>query len=240
MVERWLDVSFWNTPTAQNVAAWRTTFSNGVARHSIGGSLDSRYQDHLRNFMAADYHFGSYHALHEGAAMASQCRLFVNGRIVGQVRDWLDMERAGLTGRMVDTFLDEYEYLTGGTNATIYTGVSFMQRVQPQMRDGGARLKNYGLLIAAYPFDTPAGQTVPMDPASVARRSNPPPTPPYVVPIPWPWLPADLVAHQHTGQGSMPGYRGFLDMSWTPEKDAPDGPSLRIGLHANAILVEVT
>lgn len=207
MPPRWLDLSSWNTPTAANLAAWRSLgFSAAVARLSIGGLLDTRYLAHRSNLRAAGYLTGAYAALHESADMAAQCRLFIRHLPADDdLPAWADVERDGLTAAMVAEWFDTWEAEADGRELWVYTGKPTWERIVPASQR--ARYAGYKLVIAAYPFDSLGMQ--PLDPMSVALRSTPPTDRPPALPAPW----TAYQVWQHTGAGSLPGYSGFLDMS---------------------------
>lgn len=136
---------------------------------------------------------------------AGQMRLFLKLAAVGELPDMLDAEESTLTEADLRAACDEHD--RSGRAMVIYTGYWAWLKIVPLA--ARAYYKKYKLVIGSYPNDTPANQPVPMDPASVLRRSTPPAAFPK---LPGPWLPDDLFSHQYTGQGSAPGYAGLLDL----------------------------
>lgn len=154
---RWLDLSSHNTPTAANLAAWRALgFSRGVARLSVGLLLDARYLTHRANLRAAGYLTGAYSALHEDAPMAAQCRKFIaHLPDDDELPPWADVERKGLTAAMIAEWFDCWEQEAGGRELWFYTGRVIERLVPLPERE---RYGRYPLVMAAYPYDTPAPQ----------------------------------------------------------------------------------
>ncbi len=201
------DVSgLYQDPAQMHYAEWRALgFALGFYEVAIGTRLIRWAQEHHDAMRAAGYITGPYLALHESDDPVTQADLLIGQRRVDDDGpDMLDFERDGLTEAMLAAFCDRHDARSRWP-LWIYTRFGFWLAHVPSARR--ARYARYGLYLAAWPYDTPAGQPVPMDPVSVALRSNPPSLQPLV---PAPWLLAD--AQQHTGQGSLPGYPRFLDL----------------------------
>lgn len=206
MSDRWLDVSANQRPELMRYDLWAPTFRRGQYRLQLGRNPDATGPVHRARMRAAGMLTGPYAVPWEGNDQVSDCHRWVdNIPPDDENHDWVDAERAALTERELDAYCTTYDRL-GRDRLAIYTGYPWwMSHVPPDRR---ARYARYPLIIAAYPFDTPAGIAPPMDPVSVALRSTPPHN--RRPPIPEPWT---LEAGwQHTGQGSLPGYVGRLDM----------------------------
>lgn len=160
---------------------------------------------HLAAMRAAGYRAAGYINIHHGDT-AAQMRTFLGLAPAPDLPDMLDAEESTLTESDLRAACDEHD--RSGREMVIYTNYwAWLAIVPPAARP---HYKKYRVVIASYPHDTPAGQPVPMDPASVARRSTPPAV--FDPPVPAPWTVADVFSHQYTGQGSREDYDGFLDL----------------------------
>lgn len=205
---RGLDLSSNNTPPPQIIAAWRSNpgLCFGWYRASIGALRDTLARQHGDALRDAGYVTGCYHALHEAVSAVAQARLFASLQHPGnRLPPMLDVERAALTRAHVLAFVAEWFQVTD-LDLGIYTSAKSWHAIVG--RDEYAFGDLPVLWVAAYPFDTPAGQPAPMDGVSVARRSTPPVATP---PLPAAWPAYDF--YQHTGQGSLPGYGAFVDLN---------------------------
>lgn len=216
---RLLDVSANQLPARMAYPAWRALgFAGAVRRIAVGLTLDPTADEHRRLQRNAGYLTTGYSALRETDPMPAQCQLFIDHLPADdELPAWADVERAGLTWRMVIEWLDCWDDHCGNRALWIYTNESVLGRMgvftlsPPGDRAGRAdraRLARYGLVVSGYPFDAASGPQ-PLDSDSIALRSNPPA---HVAPlIPAPWDHYD--AWQHTGHGRLPGYAGDLDLS---------------------------
>lgn len=208
---RGLDVSSWQDPAKMRYGDWRGVpgLSFAFYRAGIGTLPDTQATAHGDALRAADYLTGAYWALHEAVSLKEQAARFLAALHPDDcLPPALDVERAALTRAMVLAYLDEWKRLAGPP-LTLYTSKQSWEGIMgtaPLPAD----LRGMFTLgwFAAYPFDVGAGVPVPMDAASVARRSTPPVdrTPP--VPAGWAW---DI--YQHSGQGSLPGYDRLIDLN---------------------------
>ena len=180
---------------------------------------------------------GSYGVPVEYAPIPDQAWLWVDNIPADDENDdWVDAERVGLTEPMLNAYCSEYDRRSRRQRLALYTGKPWWISHVPASRR--ARYARYPLILAAYPFDTPAGQPVPMDVAAVALRSNPPTLRRPTIPPPW----TVEAGWQHSGQGSLPGYAGFLDMGVYKINPGPpvvpiaDDTAALIAGHADAIL----
>ena len=209
------DVAGDNQPPDQmRYADWaRLGFCYGWIEYMRGAAVIPRAADHRRAMRAAGYLTGAYAAISHGDIL-TQARTFLDLVPDGdELPDMLDVEKAGLTADEVRAWCDFHDANTDRA-LVIYTSVAFWPTIVPA--DKAAHYKKYKLIVAQYFFDTPdkdaAGnpQPQPMDPASVARRSNPPSS--GKPSLPSPWTDADVLSWQHTGHGSLPGFGNFLDL----------------------------
>lgn len=232
MGDRWCDVSGFQRPERMRWADWG--IPRGQYRLILGRHIDPAGYLHRANMRAAAMLTGPYGVPVEYAPIVDQAWAFVDAIPDDDENDdWADAERVLLTEPMLRAYCDTYDLRSNRQRLAIYTGYPWwVTHVSVSAR---ARYARYKLIIGAYPFDTPAGLPVPMDPASVALRSNPPTNRRPRIPPPWPmedgW--------QHTGQGSLPGYNGFIDLgiyrvnpSGPP---APDPVALAIRPHIDSI-----
>lgn len=175
------------------------------------------------------------------AVLADQARLWIdNIPDDDENDDWVDAERANLTEAMLDAYCDVYDQRSRRQRLTIYTGFPWWTKNVVSV-GRAERYEHYGLVEAGYPFDTGPGVPPPMDPASIARRSNPPalslrpPTPaPWTSPGGW----------QYSGQGSKPGYGTLADPKFldhgiylvnpSPSPAPPVFHPALVGLHGRA------
>lgn len=227
--DRWCDVSSHQPPDRMRWAAWG--IPRGQYRLTLGSRLDTAAFEHRRRMREAQMKTGPYGVPHEASGpLADQAWRFCDQVPADDENDdWCDAERAGLTEPMLRAWCDVYDRRGRGRLA-MYTGYPWwMSHV---VAFGAAdRYAGYRLIIAAYPFDTPAGLPVPMDPISMALRATPPHNRPAKIPPPW----TEEDGRQHTGQGSLPGYAGFLDLGiYRVNPSAPNdvGPVLA---HLDAI-----
>jgi GH25 family lysozyme M1 (1,4-beta-N-acetylmuramidase) len=202
------DVSgLYQDPRQMRYQEWRGLgFCYGFYEVAIGLRRIQYAAEHRAGMRAAGYLTAPYQALHESYSPADQCRLLLDlGAYDDELPFMLDVERAWLAEPMLRAWCDYYDAHTG-RELVIYTGMWDWSRIVPV--EARPRYAKYHLLIAAYPFDAPAGQAQPMDPQSIALRSNPPASRRPSVPAPWstPW------AWQHTGHGHLPGYEKDLDL----------------------------
>lgn len=239
MADRWSDVSMWQDPALMRWAEWG--IPRGQYRLTLGRRIDPSGMQHRNRMRAAGMLTGPYGVPVEYAPIPDQAWAFVDNIPDGDENDdWADAERALLTEPMLRAYCDEYDRRSRRQRLAIYTGGPWWNSHVPV--GARARYAPYKLIIASYPFDTPAGLPVPMDPASVARRTNPPvgrrPS------IPAPWTIED--GWQHTGQGGQPGYSGFLDHGiYRVNPSGPPAPppppdadaALRAGILARAAAI---
>lgn len=238
MRARGSDVSFYQLAHLMRWLAWRGLgLCFAWARLSIGISRDTQGHLHVALLRAAGWLFGGYHVLHEGSSPRAQARFFLQvleelmppwtpagspGQADGHLPAMLDVERPKLAEWHVVEFLDEWARITTREIAIYTSAKSWHEIVGRGLKLWARRLK---LWVAHYPYDRSdydadgnwQGQL--MDPASVARRSNPPPVDwqawvpdPWAIatsssPAPgWDWL-------QHTGHGRLDGYSKDLDLN---------------------------
>lgn len=194
----------------------------GQYRLALGVKLDPTGLIHRANMRAAGMQTGPYGVPVEYASPVDSAWAWVDAIPDDDENDdWADAERAALTEPMLRAYCDTYDLRSLRQRLAIYTGYPWwMNHVPPGAR---ARYAGYKLIIAGYPFDTPAGKPVPMDAVSVARRSTPPVSARPAIPPPW----TVEDGWQHTGQGSLPGYAGFIDLGIyqvNPDGAAPPPP----------------
>jgi lysozyme len=226
MRARGFDVSHYQLAHLMCWLAWKALgFCFAWVRLSIGLQRDAQAQGHTALLRAAGYLFGPYHALHEGANPREQARFFLDLIEAlmpdGQLPAMLDVERLGLREWHVTEFLHEWGRITT-REIGIYTSANTWHRIVGRgMRLWARKLKVW---LAGYPhdrsdYDTQGNwQGQLMDPASVARRSNPPADGWALIPDPWLPLPGhDPVfprgVWQHTGHGRLDGYAKDLDIN---------------------------
>lgn len=176
----------------------------GHYRLTLGRRLDTQAMAHRAKMRAAGYLTGPYGVIVEYSDIVAQAELFVdNAPLDDELPDLLDAERDLVTEAMLVLWCDVYDARSRRKKLWMYTGWPWWTRIRNKVR-----FSNYGLMIAGYPNDKRPGVVVPMDSASVALRSTPPLVGMPAIPSPWPhqdeW--------QYTGQGSLPGYSGFLDL----------------------------
>jgi hypothetical protein len=234
VTDRWVDISEYQPPGAMRWVDWR--FPRGQYRLTIGNRLDMSAFAHRMAMRGAGMLTGPYGVPHEVGNQADQAWRFCDQVAADDENDdWCDAERPGLTEPMLRAWCDSYDRHGRGRLA-IYTGYPWwVSHVPPAAR---ARYAGYKLILAAYPFDPPAGQPVPMDPISRALRSTPPANRRPVIPPPW----TVEDGWQHTGKGSLPGYVGFLDLGIyrvAPSAPAPDPLAADLSASADAILRQV-
>lgn len=179
----------------------------GQYRLMVGSSLDVTGPQHRSRMRRAAMLTGSYGVPWEGANQADQAWAWVDAIPDDDENDdWADAERQRLTEPMLRRYCDSYDRRSKRQRLAIYTGYPWWnEHVPPAARPRYAR---YKLIIAGYPFDPPARKHVPMDPASIARRSTPPSDRRPAIPAPW----TVEDGWQHTGKGGLPGYAKFLDL----------------------------
>lgn len=219
MSDRWVDVSAFQIPRRMRWREWR--IPRGQYRLAIGRRLDLTGPEHRAYMRAAGMKTGSYGVPLEFPPMTDQAWKWVDSIPDDDENDdWVDAERAALTEPMLDQYCSEYDRRSRRQRLAIYTGFPWwISHVPPGRR---ARYAHYPLIIAGYPYDTPAGKPVPMDPVSVELRSTPPHDRQPAIPAPW----TEYAGWQHTGQGSLPGYSGFLDMGIYRVNPAPPADEL--------------
>ena len=231
MGDRWCDVSANQRPELMRWGLWG--IPRGQYRLALGNRLDATGPRHRANMRAAGMLTGPYGVPWEGTNQADQCFRWIDAIPPDDENDdWVDAERAALTEPMLDAYCTAYDRRGRGRLA-IYTGKPWWESHVPPGRR--ARYARYPLIIAGYPFDSPFGQPVPMDPISVALRSTPPHNRRPTIPAPW----TDEAGWQHTGQGSLPGYIGRLDLGiYRVNPSPPAVPTLAetVAGHAAAIL----
>lgn len=237
MNARGLDLSVYNTPSAQNLIDWRGLgFCLGFARCGIGSEMDHRYETHAYNLLGAGYLTAPYHALHSNAPIVAQTQALLDRRLPGMIPlNMIDLEVPTLTGAMILQFFEAYDRLTD-MELWVYTNQSRWLQYFPAPRQEFLR---YGLFVAGYPYDRSdydaAGnwQGQLMNLGSITLRSTPPlmarPT------LPKPWLHEQ--AWQHTGHGRLAGYAHDLDLSIYPVTEAElrahftETPMIKLGPH---------
>jgi hypothetical protein len=205
LADQWIDVSGYQNPAKMSWHVWG--IPRGQYRLFLGRRLDPTGPLHRINMRQAGMLTGSYAVPVEYARIVDQAWAWVDAIPDDDENDdWVDAERALLTEAMLDAYCSTYDQRSTRQRLAMYTGWPWwMTHVVALGRQ--ERYARYPLIIAAYPFDTPAGQPVPMDPVSVALRSNPPMN--RRPPIPPPWTIES--GWQHSGQGSKSGYPRFLD-----------------------------
>lgn len=151
---------------------------------------------------------GPYIYLRHRNDIAAQARLLISLRDpADELPNMLDIEDGTLTASDIRLFCDTYDSLTT-VPLIIYTGKPVWDAIMvEQSQVNLSWYLKYELFIAAYPYDSPKGVPVPMDPVSVALRSNPPVNKKPAIPLPW----TKYLFWQHSGQGSKDGYNGFID-----------------------------
>jgi hypothetical protein len=172
---------------------------------------------HLSAMRSAGYRAAGYINISHGDT-AAQMRRFLALAPATDWPDMLDVEELTLQEPDVRAACDVHD--ATGRVLVIYTGYWNWRAIVPE----AARpyYKKYKVVIGSYPHDTPADQPVPMDEASIVRRSAPPAT--FNPPTPGPWTVADVLSWQYSGQGSLPDYAGFLDLHLlNPAIDLPTG-----------------
>lgn len=208
MADRWSDVSLYQDPDAMLWHLWN--IPRGQYRLIWGSVIDRTAASHRANMRLSDMLTGSYGVPVEStnlSVLADQARKWIdNTPDDDENDDWIDAERVNLTEPMLDAYCDTYDRWSTRQRLAIYTGFPWWTTHVPASRR--ERYVGYPLIIAGYPFDTPQGQPVPMDPASVALRSTPPTNRRPAIPPLW----TVESGWQFSGQGSMPGYNKFLDM----------------------------
>lgn len=202
------DVSgLYQDPRQMRYQDWRGLgFCYGFYELAIGLRRIQYAAEHRAGMRAAGYLTGPYQALHESYNPVEQCRLLLDLRGPDdELPNMLDVERAWLSEPLLRAFCDYYD-AHSDRELVIYTGYPSWGRIVPP--EARPRYARYSLMIAAYPFDAPAGMAQPMDPASVALRSTPPADRRPTLPAPW----KQAWAWQHTGHGRLPGYGNDLDL----------------------------
>jgi GH25 family lysozyme M1 (1,4-beta-N-acetylmuramidase) len=182
------------------------------------GQVIAGAKAHRKAMRAAGYLTGAYAAIAPGD-MEGQARTFLSLAPAGdELPDMLDVETGGLTLADVRAWCDVHDAETA-RGLVIYTrNFLWGDLIKSQPGDRIKHFKKYKLVIAAYfhdVSDTDAHghpQSQPMDAASVARRSNPPPASDGLPTLPAPWTVDDLLSWQHTGHGSLAGFDNFLDL----------------------------
>lgn len=196
-------------------SAWAALgFCYGFYEVSIGLRQILWAPEHRVGMRSAGYLTAPYQALSEIGNPVDQCRLLLGKRGADdELPNMLDVERVAVTEPRLRAWCDYYDDHTE-RELLIYTGAPWwLGHIAQGAR---ARYSHYGLMIAGYPFDAPAGTPQPMDPASVALRSNPPVGRRPAIPPPWltEW------SWQHTGHGRLPGYGNDLDLQVSPFTEA--------------------
>lgn len=214
------DVAGDNQPVAKmRYADWaKLGFCYGWVEWIRSGAAVKDAGAHRAAMRTERYLTGAYANLAHGNAGA-QCLMLLsllNGAMDDELGDMLDCENGNLAAGDVIEWCDTHDAETH-RRLDIYTSAARWLAIMRGVPAATlARFKRYGLVIAGYPFDTPAdAQGVdhqPMDAASVARRSTPPALSKLASYVPAPWTVADVISWQHTGHGSLPGYNGFLDL----------------------------
>lgn len=208
MADRWCDVSFNQLPSKMLWPEWG--FPRGQYRLIWGSAIDSTAFAHRNNMRSAHMKTGSYGVPVESVSLVTlrdQAWKWVDNIPPDDENDdWVDAERLFLTEPMLWAYCSAYEQRSSRHRLAIYTGVPWWTTHVPDSER--AKYKDWPLIIAGYPFDTPPGVPPPMDAISVARRSNPPIGKEPAIPPPW----TQYAGWQHTGQGSKPGYDKLLDM----------------------------
>lgn len=208
MNARGQDVSgLYQDPRQMRYGEWRALgFVYGFYEVAIGLRRIQYAAEHRAGMRAAGYLTAPYQALHELYNAVDQCRLLLDLRGPDdELPNMLDVERAWLREPMLRAWCDWYDAHTD-RELVIYTGFPAWNAIVPP--EARPRYTRYSLMIAAYPFDAPAGQPQPMDPISIALRSTPPSVRRPTIPAPWTreW------AWQHTGHGRLPSYANDLDL----------------------------
>lgn len=205
MADQWCDVSGYQRPDLMLWVKWG--IPRGQYRLTLGKRVDPRGPLHRGRMRAALMRTGSYGVPVEYApTLTDQAWLWIdNIPDDDENDDWVDAERAGLTEPMLSEYCDAYDQHSRRQRLAIYTGWPWWTSHVPIDRRN--RYKGYNLIIASYPYDTPAGKLVPMDARSVKLRSNPPVGIRPAIHSPW-MLESGW---QHSGQASFEGYPGFLD-----------------------------
>src|SRR5579859_4769609 len=201
---RGLDVSGDNQlPGRMRYDLWRGMgFAYVIIEACRGDYAVPHVAEHRAAARAAGLMTGIYCYLRPNvSANAMLARLAEAASPLDELPVMFDWEAAALAERVLWTMVQAYQM-----RAIIYTNASSWLGV-PQPRR--AAYSGCRLLVAGYPFDRPANLPQLMDPASVARRSNPPPAGfapllPEGWPAWWGW--------QHTGHGRLPGYDDDLDL----------------------------
>lgn len=192
-------------------------FCYGWVEWTNGTRLVPHASEHRQLMLASNYLTGGYANLRpDDKSPEEQCDKFLDNCPWDGFVDMLDAE-LNLAESMVRAWVNRYRSRTSNRLLVIYTGKGVWERIVPtNARQFYADL--FDVVVGSYPFDTPptwdpVSKTYkdiqPMDSASVARRSNPPPG--YTPPLPLNWTADKLFSHQHSGHASLPEYDGFLD-----------------------------
>jgi GH25 family lysozyme M1 (1,4-beta-N-acetylmuramidase) len=203
---RGLDVCGWyQDPADMDFQGWKKLgFCYLYYQVAIGLRPTPLAQEHRAKARAAGWLTGPYLEMtkEDGAA---QARLLIKLR--GEGDELPDMAAYEYSLEVQLHLLVNVHDALSPAPLVLYTGGPVWTR-EVVVPGKAARYAGYPLLLAGYPFDTPQGQPAPMDWQAVARRSTPDLAHAPKVIAPW----GRWWAWQHSGQGSLPGYKKFLDL----------------------------
>lgn len=212
------DVAGDNQPIAKmRYGEWGALgFCFGFAQVRRGRVLIRDSHPHRAAMRAAAYLTGPYAALYDDPI--ETMKVLIGERDADdRLPNMLDAEFGGLTEPVLRAAVD-YHLEHTPVELLMYTGTPWWTQHVPAA--ARAHYADLGLIIAAYPYDSPPTRGAdgmlhdiqPMDPEAVARRSTPPAGGHLAIPEPWTNLPRPYWSWQHTGHGSLPGHTGFLDL----------------------------
>ena len=230
---RGMDVSgLYQKPENMRFGEWRT--NQKIVFCFYGAALGVRPTPLARELQAAiragGMMSGPYQEFKNENPLA-QCDFFLGQRLPGDELPYMLVlgDYPGVTEPMLRVWCDRYDEHNPPEMLWLYSNNPWWKT---NVVDLGrqAHYSKYGLVLAGYPNDPVEGQPVPLDAASILRRSTPPFPDPIRVPLPW----TEYDSHQYTGKGSLPatlqGYR-YLDLQvykgteaelrarFTPEED---------------------
>lgn len=155
MNARGIDLSE-NNPwvTRALLADWKSRYGLSYAyrRTYIGSRRDSYGMAHFQSFIAEGYLTGPYGVpfepgSKESKSLTEQCRLFIASRQPEDtLPNWCDVERPGLTEKMVEDWCDYYDDHTD-VPLWIYTSKTSFNKI---VRVNHDRYAKYGLVVADY------------------------------------------------------------------------------------------
>ena len=245
---RGIDVSEHNPwVTRDLLVEWKMRYPGmcyGYRRTYIGSRRDPYGPEHLTRMQAAGYMTGPYGVPFEtgpleNQPLTEQCRRFIASRdAADSLPNWVDVERTGLTEKMLEDWCDYYDDHTD-VPLWVYTSQTLWHRI---IKVNHSRYTKYGLVVADYGPGTLTSQ----------RWITPEGRP--LIPKPWAFrAPPYYDIFQYAGDngrlfGSPPGkgidlseYNGTeADLRALVQAPAPppvpDQSKTIVSLHAQAIL----